>query len=80
MKKKTDRPWGEQKKTIIGDNVVIYTNAVVGGPVLIGDNVIVGANCVCTHDIPSNTLIYNNPKISSRKIQVDDGSFHYMKD
>lgn len=78
MKKEINRPWGVQRKPIIKDNVVIYTNAVVGGPVLIEDNVIIGANCVCTHDVPSNTLIYNNSKMSRRKVLVTDGSFYYM--
>lgn len=78
MKKTCIRPWGEQKRPIIGNSVVIYTNAVVGGPVVIEDHVIVGANCVCTHDIPSNTLIYNTSQLSSRKILVTDGSFQYI--
>lgn len=80
MKKTCNRSWGMQKLPIIGNNVVIYTGAVVGGPVIIEDNVLVGANCVCTHDVPSNTLLYNAPKTSRRKIIVTNGSFNYIND
>lgn len=79
MHKKKQREWGEQKLPIIGNNVVVYTNAVVGGPIIIEDNVIIGANCTCTHDIPANTLVYNKQYISSRKIKVLEGTYTIFK-
>ena len=78
MKKIKERAWGIQKGPIIRDNVVIYTNAVVGGPVLIENHVIIGANCTCTHDVPPHTLIYNKTQVASRKINVTKGSFNYI--
>ena len=60
----------------LGNNVVIYTNSVIGGPVIINDNVIIGANCVCTHDIECNTLMYNNCSISKKKIIVKQGAYN----
>lgn len=76
MKKYKDRDNGlVQKLPIIGNNVVIYTNAVVGGPIIIHDNVIIGANCVCTHDVESNTLLYNQCQYSKRKIEVGSGTY-----
>lgn len=42
----------------IGNNVIIYTNAVVVGKVHIGNNVIISANTVVKHDIPENFIAY----------------------
>lgn len=46
---------------VIGDNVIIYTNAVVAGGVTIGDNVVIGAGSVVMKDIPSNSIVMGNP-------------------
>lgn len=75
MKKTKQREWGLQKLPIIGNHVVIYTNAVVGGPVLISDHVILGANCVCTHDVQPHTMIYCKQYQSIKKVVVDNGSY-----
>lgn len=64
-----------QKLPRILNNVVICPNSIVGGPVIINDNVIVGANCVCTHDVESNSLVYNNCNISKKKIIVKQGTY-----
>ena len=45
----------------IGDNVIIYTGAVVVGGIKIGNNVRIAANTVVRHDVPDNTLVYGNP-------------------
>lgn len=42
----------------IGNNVIVYSNAVVVGKIHIGDNVIIGANTVVTSDIPDNCIVY----------------------
>lgn len=78
MKKQVQREWGIQKLPIIRNKVVIYTNAVVGGPVLIEDHVIIGANCTCTHDVPAHSLLYNKQYLSSRKIEVQEGTYAYL--
>lgn len=42
---------------VIGNNVTIYTGAVVLGPITIGDNAIIGANATIVKDIPANSVI-----------------------
>lgn len=49
-----------ERKTVIGNNVRIGSNATIL-PVTIGDNVIIGAGSVVTKDIPSNTVVKGNP-------------------
>lgn len=43
---------------IIGDNVSIYTGAVVVGGIHIGNNVKIGANAYVDYDVPDNSIIY----------------------
>ncbi len=45
----------------IGDNVSIFTGAVVIGAIQIGDNVSIGANAVVTKDVPANVIIAGVP-------------------
>lgn len=45
----------------IGDNVIIYSGAVIVGSVKIGKNCIVGANTVVTKDIPDNSIAVGVP-------------------
>ena len=45
----------------IGDNVIIYANAVVIGGINIGDNAIIGAGSVVVNDVPANTVVAGNP-------------------
>ena len=46
---------------IIGDNVKIYSNAVVIGGITIGNNVKIGAGSVVLNDIPDNSTVVGNP-------------------
>lgn len=55
-----DRENWVERKTIIGNNVRIGSNATIL-PVKIGNNVIIGAGAVVTKDIPDNTIIKGNP-------------------
>lgn len=54
---------GDSEKGIpeIGNNVKIYTGAVVLGPIKIGDNVTIGANATVVKDLPSNTIVVPSP-------------------
>ena len=45
----------------IGNNVTIFANAVVIGPVNIGDNAVIGAGAVVTKSIPANAVAVGNP-------------------
>lgn len=42
----------------VGNNVSIYSNATILGPVIIGDNSSVGAAAVIMHDVNSNTTVF----------------------
>lgn len=58
---------GNGKPIIIGDNVMIGSNAYIASGVTIGDNVKVGANCVVVEDIPANaTVVMQKPRIISK--------------
>lgn len=46
---------------IIGDNVEIYTNAVVFGGITVGNNVKIGAGTVVNKDVPDNCTVVGNP-------------------
>lgn len=54
-----DRPGG--KRPVIGDNVKIFTGAVVLGGITIGDNVVVGACSVVLKSVPDNCVVVGNP-------------------
>jgi serine O-acetyltransferase len=51
----------ENGKTIktpwIGDNVILAANCVVAGPITVGSHSVIGAHSVCTHDVPSMSLV-----------------------
>lgn len=45
----------------IGDNVRIYSNAVVIGGITIGNNAKIGAGSVVINDVPDNATVVGNP-------------------
>lgn len=55
---------------IIGENTVIYSGAVIAGPVHIGEGSVIGANTVVTRDVPPKSIVYGNPMIVTK---VKDG-------
>lgn len=59
--------FGKGGKPVIGDNVRIYTGAVVAGRIRIGNNVTIAANSLVREDVPDNSLVYGNPCIIKRK-------------
>lgn len=48
-------------KPTIGDNVKIYTGAVILGDIYIGNNVIIGACTVVVKSIPNDCVVVGNP-------------------
>ena len=42
----------------IGNNVFIYTNAMILGPVIVGENSRIGAGTIIMHDVNSNTTVF----------------------
>ena len=45
----------------IGNDVKIYTGAVVIGNITVGDGAVIGANAVVTHDVPSKAVVAGVP-------------------
>lgn len=45
----------------IGDNVILYTNVTVLGPITIGDNSVIGAHSLVLEPVPSNCLAAGSP-------------------
>lgn len=61
LKKKYGSIYGNQRKTIIGNNCFIGWGATILGGTTIGDNVIIGANSVVSGHIESNSVYAGNP-------------------
>lgn len=61
------------KPVNIGDNVVIYTGAIICPGVTIGNNVIIGAGSVVINDIPDNVFACGIPCKIVCKITEADG-------
>ena len=58
----------------IGNRVWIGTNAVVVGKVTIGDNVLIAPNAYVNFDMPSNSIVIENPgKIIANRPDVTEG-------
>jgi len=61
------------RKTIVGNNVRIGSNATIL-PVTIGDNAIIGAGSVVTKDVSMGEIVYGNPaKRSYKTVGYDIG-------
>ncbi|SCZ81402.1 serine O-acetyltransferase [Acidaminobacter hydrogenoformans] len=57
----------------IGNNVTIYTGAVLIGGITVGDNTIIGANSLVMTNLDSNSVYVGNPL---RKIESNHGGYH----
>ncbi|MHA7059204.1 serine O-acetyltransferase [Aquimarina sp. M1] len=49
------------KRPTIGDNVSIYTGAIIIGDIKIGNNCSIGAGSVVVKDVPDNCVVVGNP-------------------
>lgn len=61
LKKKYGYIYGNQRKTVIGNNVFIGWGATILGGSHIGNNVIIGANSVVSGTVESNSVYAGNP-------------------
>lgn len=59
------------KYPIIGNNVTIYTGAVVVGDIKIGDNVVIGAGSIVTKNVSPNSIVAGNPAKVIKKIGIE---------
>lgn len=50
----------------ISNNVTIYSNSMVIGPVVIGEDVTIGCMSLIDKDINSNTLVYSSSKLETK--------------
>lgn len=58
----------------IGDNVILYANAIVFGKIKVGNNVKIGAGSVVTHDVPENAIVAGNPAKIIRYRNISDST------
>jgi UDP-2-acetamido-3-amino-2,3-dideoxy-glucuronate N-acetyltransferase len=56
------------KETVVGDNVIIGSNATIF-PVRVGNNSIIGAGAVVTKDVPPDTVVVGNPAHVLRSVK-----------
>lgn len=56
----------------IGNNVIIYSGAVVTGGISIGNNVVIGANSVVLNDIPDNSFVAGVPARVIKDIAIGE--------
>lgn len=58
---------GKDGRPTIGNNVKIFTGAIVFGNITIGNNVTIAAGTVLSVDVPDNSLVKGNPAIITPK-------------
>ena len=76
IKRKYGYIYGNQRKTVIGNNVFIGWGATILGGSTIGDNVIIGANSVVSGVIDSNSVYAGNP---AEKLMTIDEYYNKRK-
>lgn len=56
---------------IVGNDVIIYANAIVIGGVVIGDGAVIGAGCIVTKNVPPDKIAIGSPmRILDKKKDV----------
>jgi serine O-acetyltransferase len=71
--KEMDIGYHEDKRPVIGDNVIIGSGAKVLGGITIGHNVTIGTNAVVTHSVPDNVVVGGIPaRILKEKSTVSE--------
>lgn len=65
---------GIPRHPIIGNNVVIYSNATILGRITIGEGCVIGANVWVTRDMKPNTRKYKQERIDKLDIEFNNGT------
>lgn len=74
----TGKDVGKRHPTV-GNNVTIYAESIILGPINIGDNAVIGADTTVLRDIPANTTVVGTPmRIAKRRIP--EGTIIYNHD
>lgn len=60
---------GKDGRPTIGNNVKIFTGAIVYGNINIGNNVTIAAGTVLSQDVPDNSLVKGNPATIIEKVK-----------
>lgn len=60
------RPIDDTRPTI-GNNVVMYTNSVLVGPITIGSDCVIGANTLVTDSVPDGHIVHCAPAIVRKR-------------
>jgi serine O-acetyltransferase len=68
--KEIDLDYAENKRPIVGDNVIIGSGAKVLGGISIGDNVVIGANAVVLESVPAGVVVGGVPAKILRQIDM----------
>jgi serine O-acetyltransferase len=66
---------GVPRHPIIGDNVIIYSNATILGRIAIGDNATVGGNIWVTTDVAPGEKVIQAKANNILRLKSDDGNF-----
>jgi serine O-acetyltransferase len=65
-----------ERPTTVGDDVIVYANAVILGGVQVGDRAVIGAGSVVTRDVPPNAIVVGIPaKVIRYREQRDEELF-----
>ncbi|WP_338868974.1 hypothetical protein WBJ53_18920 [Spirosoma sp. SC4-14] len=65
-------------RPVIGNNVILCSGCLVGGPIAIKDNCIIGANATVTFNVDSGCIVSNISNVMSKNIIVEDGSYRTL--
>lgn len=65
-----DRMTNRHEMPVIGNNVTLFSGAVVIGPIVIGDGSSVGANGVVISDVPELSVVAGVPAVAIKRVEV----------
>ena len=64
--------WADDGMPELGDNVTIYVNSVVLGPIRVGDDAVIAGYSMVTRDVPAGSLAAGAPAKTIRSLTRDE--------